>query len=258
MELNVANLSCGYGKKEVIRQVTFSIKSGEVLCVLGANGCGKTTLFKGLMQFLPLFSGEVLIDGKNAKNISLNNFAKAVSYIPQNHIPAFSYTVAQIALMGRTCYIPPFASPTKQDEYIVDEALRSLNITHLKNAYYTEISGGERRLALIARTLCQQAKIIIMDEPGSDLDYANQLLMEKTILDLKEQGYGIIFSTHAPEYPFSVANKALILKKGIPLAFGKTLEVLTETNFKEAYGVNMQIAEITDKNGKKRKMCLTV
>ena len=256
MKLTAERLSCGYGKQAIIKNIGFSLSEGEVLGVVGPNGSGKTTLFRALMRFLPLLSGRVEMDGEDAAGLPLNVFAQKMSYIPQSHTPAFSYTVEEMAMMGRASHIPPFGSPGKKDREAVSEALRTLRILHLKDKYYTEISGGERRLALIARALCQQARILVMDEPSADLDYANQRLVQDTVQELKERGYGIILSTHAPEYPFSVATRVLLLKDGETVAYGEPKEALTAQTLRSAFVVAMDVVEVTDSNGNRRRMCL--
>ena len=258
MELTARGLSCGYGKRPVIRGIDLSLSEGEVLCVLGPNGSGKTTLLKALMRFLPLTDGRVEMDGTDAKELPLAAFARIMSYIPQTHTPAFSYTVEEMSMMGRAGHIPPLGTPGKRDKEAVEEALKKLHILHLKDQYYTEISGGERRLALIARALCQQARILVMDEPSSDLDYANQQLVQDTVRELKREGYGIILSTHAPEYPFSVATRVLLLKNGETVAYGPPEDALRAETLLQAFGVPMDVAEVTDSRGNKRKMCLPI
>lgn len=256
MELCVQSISSGYNKHKIIEDISFSLKNGEVLCVLGANGSGKTTLFRALMRFLPLFCGTISIDGKQVSSLPLNEFAQKVSYIPQSHIPTFSYTVLELAMMGRASHIQPFSAPGTQDRELTLQILEKLGIAHLQKKYYTQISGGERRLALIARALCQQATFIVMDEPSSDLDYANQQLVLNTIHTLKREGYGIILSTHAMEYPFSVADYALLLKDGHCLSCGPPALALNAQTLTKAFGVPMEVVEVKDSSGKLRKLCL--
>ncbi len=257
MALEICGLSCGYTKKtDKIHDISFTLEKGSVLCVLGPNGSGKTTLFKALMRFLTPSAGKILWNGKNVCDLSLPAFSRVMSYIPQLHTPAFSYTVAQMAMMGRASHIPAFGAPGKNDEAIVESSLKKLDIFHLKDCVYTELSGGERRLALIARALCQQSQIIVMDEPSSDLDYANQQLVLQTVKALKEDGYSIILSTHAPEYPFSLADNALLLSGGNIVSCGPPQSALTSETLRQAFSVDMDVVEVTDSRGSKRRMCI--
>lgn len=257
--LEVQNLSGGYAKKtDTVRGISFTVAPGSVLCVLGPNGSGKTTLFKALLRFLPLSSGCVLWNGEDVSQMTHAAFSRIMGYIPQTHTPAFSYTVCEMAMMGRASHISTFGAPGRRDEDAVLAALKTLGIAHLKDRYFTELSGGERRLALIARALCQQSKIIVMDEPSSDLDYANQQLVLHTIETLKAEGYAVILSTHASEYPFSLADRALLLCGGRVVACGPPEEALTADTLTEAFCVPMDVIEVADKSGKIRKLCLPV
>lgn len=259
MNLCVQNISCGYRKnKMVVRNISFELNDGEVLTVLGPNGSGKTTLFKALLHFVPFSKGHITFGEKDVLALPPPLFSHVFSYIPQHHIPTFSYSVGEMVMMGRASHVPAFSVPGPDDKKAVCRVLKRLNILHLKDRRYTKISGGERKLVLIARALCQDAKIIVMDEPSSDLDYANQQLIANTILSLKREGYGIILSTHANEYPFAVADRVLLLKKGEAVAYGSPSESLTKTTLSKAFSTPMDIFEVTDTNGNKRKMCLPV
>lgn len=159
-------------------------------------------------------------------------------------------------MMGRACHIPAFGTPTAADDAIVDDALRALHILDLRDRIFPDLSGGQQRLAMIARALAQQAQILVMDEPSSDLDYANQQLVEETIRELQSRGYGILLSTHAPEYPYSIATKALLLKDGTAVTCGPPDTALTAGHLTEAFGVPMDVISVTDAAGRERKMCL--
>lgn len=256
MQLTANHISSGYGRLPAIEDISMKVGSGEVICVLGPNGSGKTTLFRTLLRFLPLMHGEIRVDGRDVHRMKTAEFARKVSYIPQNHSEVFPYTVEEMAMMGRACHIPAFGVPSSADKAAVEDALRALHILDLRTRRFTDISGGQQRLAMIARALSQQAKILIMDEPSSDLDYANQQLVESTIRELKEQGYGIVLSTHAPEYPYSIATEAVLLKKGRVISSGSPDTALTADQLTDAFGVPMDVISIQDASGRERKMCI--
>lgn len=258
MRYEAIGVSSGYEERPVIDDISVSVESGDVVGVLGPNGSGKTTLFKTLLRFLPLSGGKLVIDGEDASTMRTSEFARKICYIPQNHSSAFAYTVEEMAMMGRACHVPMFSVPTSEDADIVAHALDMLHISHLRSRQYTELSGGQQRLALIARALSQQAKILIMDEPSSDLDYANQQLVQNTIHELRDQGYGIMLSTHAPEYPFSTATKVVLLKNGRVVSAGTPDDALTPETLTDAFGVPMDIVSVTDSTGTERKMCIPV
>ena len=258
MSLIVDKISGGYPHHKVLNHVSFSLEAGEVLCVMGPNGSGKSTLFKMLLRFLPLDSGSISIDHQDSQSFSQKEYAKQIAYIPQEHIPTFSYTVFEMVLMGRTCHLGKLSSPTKNDHSGVTDALMLLNINHLANHHYTELSGGQRQLVLIARAICQDAKILIMDEPTASLDYANRELISSAVRTLSKKGYSIILSTHSPDQPFSLASKVLLLKKGTTLGCGSPLEILTSEMLELLFDIPMDIVHVIDRDKNPHYLCLPI
>src|SRR5262249_38613497 len=155
----------GYPGKEIGRGVTFSLSGGEVLCLLGPNGGGKTTLFKTVLRLLAPRGGRVEGDGQPVIRWSRAQVARVFGYVPQPQVGAFPFTVDEIVLMGRTAHVGPFATPSAADRAVALAMLGALGIAHLSGRPYTEISGGERQLTLIARALAQEPAILVMDEP---------------------------------------------------------------------------------------------
>jgi len=256
MIIQVKDLSGGYNYSPIIREISFEMYSGQVTCLLGPNGSGKTTLMKALMGFLPNVDGQILLDGQPVRHLSPQERARLIAYIPQMHVPVFDYTVFDIVLMGRASYLGPFNQPGKEDHFIAYKSLEQLGIQDLADRKYTKLSGGQRQLVLFARALCQQAKLLIMDEPSADLDFAHQQLIANTILQLKNMDLCILLSTHAPEMPFSVADQVLMLQQGKLLIKGSPDEVLTAQTLEQIYGVPMDVVSITDSNGNSRRLCL--
>ncbi|MGI6449393.1 MAG: ABC transporter ATP-binding protein [Desulfitobacteriia bacterium] len=177
--------------------------------------------------------------------------AKIMGYVPQNHIPPFPYSVIDVVLMGRTAHINNYAVPSELDYQIACEAMANVSISYLEGKTYTEISGGERQLVLIARALAQQPEILIMDEPTSSLDYGNQIRLLKHIKRLAAQGLSIIMSTHSPDHALYCASKAIMLKDGRIFCSGKAEEVITESNLSQIYGIDIRDCS---SNGKKRRI----
>ena len=167
----VENLTFSYGKKEILKGISFEINSSDIISILGPNGCGKTTLLKILLGFLKPSSGEVYFDNKLIKNIKTKDFFQKVAYIPQIHDGAFGYLVKDIVLMGRMPYKSLFSNFNKEDKKIALEALEIMGIFNLKDEIYTTLSGGQRQLILIARAIAQQADVFIMDEPVNGRDF---------------------------------------------------------------------------------------
>jgi len=256
MILQVKDAVCGYGSKKVVENITLAVKSGEILCLLGPNGVGKTTLFKSILGFLELMGGQILLDGEDMSRLSKKSIARAIGYVPQAHTPPFPFTVLEVVTMGRTAHMGAFASPSREDTGIAEEALNSLGIGFLRDRIYTEISGGERQMVLIARALAQQPEILIMDEPTSNLDFGNQIRVLEQINRLAEKGLGVILTSHFPNQVFLCSTKVALIQRDNVFTFGSPDEVVTEANLKAAYGINVKITSVTNAGGSMVKACI--
>lgn len=243
MILEVKHAVCGYGKQTVVEDISLKVTGGEILCLLGPNGVGKTTFFKTILGFLKLQDGEILLNGKNIAHCPKNRLAQIIGYVPQAHTPPFPFRVLEVVIMGRTPHIGKFSSPSKKDEEIAAGILERLQILHLKDKVYTEISGGERQLVLIARALAQQPEILIMDEPVSNLDYGNQIRVLRQINELSKEGLGVIMTSHFPNHAFLCSTKVALMQKGRNFKAGKADEIITEENLKSAYGIRVKIVD---------------
>jgi iron complex transport system ATP-binding protein len=170
--------------------------------------------------------------------------ALRIAYVPQAHAAPFPFTVRDVVLMGRAAHLRAFAMPGERDRAIADAALESLGITGLADTPCTEISGGERQLALIARALAQQARIIVMDEPTANLDYGNQMRLLAHIRTLAGQGLAIVLSTHNPDHALQVADRVALLKDGTLMALGAPAATLTPQRLKDIYGIDVVIGRV--------------
>jgi iron complex transport system ATP-binding protein len=244
MMLELRNLRFGYGAREVGRDVTLSVSEGEVLALLGPNGAGKTTLFKTMLGLLAPKKGGVWLDGVPITGLSRAQRAQKIAYVPQAHAALFPFTVRDIVLMGRAARLASFATPSKRDREIAMQALDRLGMTHLAARSYTEISGGERQMALIARALAQQPEILVMDEPTASLDYGNQMRVLSHIGRLANEGIAVILSTHNPDHVFMVADRVAFLHEGHLAAIGPPETVLTVERLKQLYDIDVVIGTI--------------
>jgi iron complex transport system ATP-binding protein len=254
--LSVEKVSCGYGKNVILSDVNLAVGKGDILCILGPNGVGKTTLFKTILGFIHLKSGDILVDHKSIKSMSFKNKAKLLGYVPQIHNPPFPFKVFDVVLMGRTAHIDSFSSPGREDERIVMECMESLHITNLRDRIYTELSGGERQLVLIARALAQQPRILIMDEPTSNLDFGNQIRVLKQINDLAKQGLTVVMTSHFPNHAYLCASSVALVKSDKSIQIGTSEEIITEKNLKETYGIDVKITSVNDHKGNEVKACI--
>ena len=169
MSIDVRELSFAYGRRQVLRNVTFRAEPGQLVAVLGPNGAGKSTLFRCILGFLPRYRGDIALGGHALRSLDRRALARLAAYIPQTSAPVYNYTVRDTVLMGAD----PFHAPGRRQQETADRALEQLGIQDLWDRGVNEISGGERQLALIARAMAQQARILLMDEPTASLDYGS-------------------------------------------------------------------------------------
>ncbi len=245
MILSVENGSFGYNHdRKVFSNIDFSVKSGELLAILGPNGAGKTTLLRCLMGFLPWSCGKSTLDGKDIRKITPRELWSKVSYVPQAKSTVCSYSVKDMIMLGRGSNFGFFENPSRDDELAVEKIIEDMNIGFLKDKLCSEISGGELQMVLIAKALASNPEVLILDEPESNLDFKNQLLVLDTISRLVAGGMACIFNTHYPAHALQRASKALILDKAGNALFGDTLSVITEDNIQSAFDVKAVIGEV--------------
>jgi iron complex transport system ATP-binding protein len=256
MRLEARNLDFGYRGRRVGSDVSLSLAAGEVLCLLGPNGSGKTTLFKTLLGLLPPQGGEVLIDGTDARQKQRDEVARLLSYVPQAHAAFFPFTVREVVLMGRTAHLGVFSSPSRRDREIAHAAIERMRLGHLADSIYTRISGGERQLALIARALAQDGRIIVMDEPTANLDFGNQVRVMEHIQAVARAGVGVLLSTHDPDQAFLCADRVAMLHEGKLARSGTPAAAITAESLHELYGVKVVVTRVPMEGGGERRVCI--
>jgi iron complex transport system ATP-binding protein len=234
-------LAFGFPGRTVGHDVSFTLGAGEVLCVLGPNGGGKTTLFRTLLGLLEPHGGSVQVDGSPLRSLGRAEIARRVGYVPQGHTAYFAFTVREFVLMGRTAHLGVFASPGKNDLAVAERVLESLGIAPLADKPVTEISGGERQLALVARALAQKPKLLVLDEPTASLDFGNQVRVLQRIGALARSGISILFSSHDPDHAFLCAQRALLLAEGRVLEIGAPRDVIRPDTLERMYRVSVQV-----------------
>lgn len=245
MKLTVENASFGYRKGQtILKEVDFTASSGDVVAILGANGTGKTTLLRCLIGSLKWNSGRACLDGQDIRTIHQREFWRRVGYVPQARGVVSGMIVEDMIMMGMTSRIGVFASPGEAERKKVCELAERLRISHLLERRCSEMSGGELQMVLIARALAGEPELIILDEPESNLDFRNQLLVLDTIMELANQGMCCIFNTHYPTHALGRAGKSLLMMKGERPLFGDTRAVLTEDNIERAFGVRSVLGRV--------------
>jgi iron complex transport system ATP-binding protein len=230
-----------HGRKAILENISLGFHRGKVISLLGPNGSGKTTLLKLILGLLRPQHGTVQLEGRNLTQITPKQLARKIAYVPQLHRVSFGYRVLDVVLMGRMPHKSMFFNYSEKDEKIALEALQRLSIDHLKDRSYTEISGGERQLVLIARALTQGAEIFVMDEPVNGLDYGNQIRLLTRIIELVKSGYTFIKTTHFPDHALWVSDRVVMLKQGKIIADGLISETITRENLYNLYQIDVDV-----------------
>ena len=240
MSIEVTNLSFAYGNREVLRDLNFSIPDGCLVNVLGPNGVGKSTLFRCILGLNPHYSGSILVNGKDLRALSVRQRAREISYIPQSHASVYDYEVIDVVLMATGSELKLLGTPGPEQLQRAHAALERIGIEHLAHRTYTQISGGEQQLVLIARALAQNARTIIMDEPTSALDYGNTVRVLSCVRQLAREGLSIVQSTHNPDHAFLYSDATMVLAEGRLAAFGNPHEVITSKLISELYDLEVE------------------
>ncbi len=238
--IEVNNLSVSIGNKTILRNITFSLEKGT-LSIIGLNGIGKTTLLRTLAGLNKSYSGHISINQKSLSSFSHKHLSKSISFVPQEHVPYFKFTVLEMIMFGRTPHIKQFGFPTKNDFNVVEKILCDIGLEHLRERYYTELSGGEKRLVLVSMALAQETKIILFDEPTTFLDFKNAMIVINKIKNLsKELGKLIVVTMHDINQAISIADQALILYSENCFDFGNADVTINEINLQRLYGMEFK------------------
>lgn len=238
--LQARQLSYRIGDRLILDNVSLDIAGGDNIALLGANGAGKSTLIKLLLGLLTPHSGDVSIDGQPMRAMQRRAVSRQIAYVPQSHVPSFPFSVAHIVGQGRLPTVGLGQAPSREDQAYVQQALTDLGILHLSERPYTELSGGERQLVLIARAMVQRASVVLLDEPVTGLDYGHQLRLLALLKRLAAQGISILSSSHRPEHALASANRVLVLHDGRLIADGAPHDVIDRALMARLYHVAVE------------------
>ncbi len=246
MSIEVKGLCFSYGDRQILKELSFTVQKGELLSILGANGVGKSTLFRCMLGLCTSYGGEVLIDGDEARSLSAREMARRVAYIPQTTAPAFNYCVRDIVLMGTSSTLSAFGTPGRADRERAERALSKVGISGLGERCFHHLSGGEKQLCLIARALVQNAPVLLLDEPTASLDFGNQMLVLSQARALADEGYSVVQTTHNPEHAYLFSDEVLAMKDGAIMARGTPQEVISAELMSRLYGLELAGASLFD------------
>ena len=240
MNLSVENVSFHYKTNQVLKNVSLCGTSGEVIGILGPNGTGKTTLFKCIGRILDKYSGEIRIDGKSILDLSKNELAKTIAFVPQDTSVSFAIDVYHAILLGRTPYVRLGA--TERDLEIAQQAAMMMGLERLAFQNIAEISGGERQRVFIARAIAQEPKIMILDEPTSALDLKYQISTMKMVRKIaEEKNILVIIAMHDLNLASRFTDRILLMKNGVIVSDGTPGEVLNEKTIQDVYDVDIGV-----------------
>jgi iron complex transport system ATP-binding protein len=242
MTFKVEQGGFSYKKRRILRNINFSVEPGEIMAVLGSNGVGKTTMLRCMMGLLPWETGRSSINGIPVERFTTKELWRMISYVPQAKGSALSYPAKDMVLLGRSAHLRTFEQPGPEDRAIAEQAMEDVGIGHLAEKQCNQMSGGELQMVLIARALTAQPQMLVLDEPESNLDFKNQLVILETIRKLaKERGISAVFNTHYPAHALKLSDKALLLNRDEPNRYGPTEQIISEENMRKAFGVNVSI-----------------
>jgi iron complex transport system ATP-binding protein len=240
--LDIESLSYRYDKKTVLDQITLGIKGGEMIGILGPNGCGKTTLLKNLNRNLWPHGGCVMINGTDIGDISKKEIAKSMAVVPQSNEIRFAFTVREIVGMGRMPFQESLTGETREDQKIIDRAMEQTGLTEFADRYINTLSGGERQRAVIARAITQTPKIILMDEPTLHLD----INMQFEVLDLirrlsRENDLTVVIVSHDLPMVTRYCDRVVLIHEHKVFAIGTPEEVLSKENMRAVFNVDAEL-----------------
>ena len=260
--LEVNDLRCGYGKRsnaiEIVHGVSFHLDTNEFVCVIGSNGCGKTTTLKAVMGLLPAMGGTVTVNGVDVHKMPERELARHFAYIPQAHTPPFPFSVADVVMMGRTPYVNRLARTTRHDRMVAYKALEMLGIDQFADEQYTQLSGGQQQMVLIARALTQQSDILVMDEPTASLDFGNQQLVLSRMRVLSQMGKAVIMVTHDPDHALFCADRVVVMERGLVIGEGTPDECITTEMLRRIYDTEARVLDVEVEPGRVERTCIAL
>ncbi|ORC30694.1 hypothetical protein B4O97_17795 [Marispirochaeta aestuarii] len=241
-KLDASGVSFSYGNRRVLRDVSLSVQPGVFSAIIGPNGSGKTTFLKNLLRQLTPQRGTVLLDGREIRELSRREYARAAGSVPQNPSLDYEYTVEDIVLMGRYPHLGRLQRLSAGDREIAHEAMRRAEVLELRDQHITRLSGGEAQRVVIARALTQEPQILALDEPTNHLDIRHQTAILGLLKDLcRDKGIAVVTILHDLNFALGYADMVLLLHEGSVYSSGPPGEILTPRAIEEVYGVEAAV-----------------
>ena len=237
VELELHNVTLGYWQKPVVQDISFEVKPGGMLGLVGPNGCGKSTLIKSLARIIKPYSGNILLNGKDLSNIKRIELSRLLGVVPQMPLLPSNFTAFEIVLMGRNPHLGLLQYEGKKDTDIVWKAMEETSTQHLASRKIGQLSGGEIQSVVIARVLAQQTKGVLLDEPTANLDIGRQIEILDLIKGLcLKDNLTVVIAMHELNLAAQYCNRLVLIDKGQIQCQGEPKEVITEENINQVYG----------------------
>ena len=240
--IKIENLSHFFGNRAVLRHISFSVAQGDFFVIIGPNGSGKTTLMRAIAGILSRQTGQINIFERRMSGYKRKEFARLIAFVPQGLPTDFPFTVAEMVLMGRAPYNSTLGIETEKDYLISEQAMRFTEVAHLAGRKLDQLSGGEQQRVFIARAICQEPKILLLDEPTASLDLAHQVrimdLMEKLRAD---KGVTVVMVSHDINLAAMYGGRLLLLRDGQIVSLGPPEEILDFKTLEDAYGCKLLV-----------------
>jgi iron complex transport system ATP-binding protein len=245
VELEVRDLAVAYGERQVLEGVSLHLTKGELACLLGPNGAGKSTLMKAITGTVRPASGAVLIDGVPLDEYERPELARRLAVVPGQTVVAFPMRVQELVALGRVPHEHPLLGPRAADRVAIDHALERVGITHLRDRDVRELSLGERQLAVLAMTIAQGARLLLLDEPTVHLDLRHQVEVMELLRDLAARdGVTVLAVLHDISLASHFFPRLLLLDGGRLIADGPPTEVLTDSRLRMVFGVGPEFVSL--------------
>lgn len=247
--IEVRGAAFRFGEREIFSGLDLDVLRGETLSILGPNGCGKSTLLRCIGGALTLNEGMVRLGGADISSLDVTARARRIGFLFQEHVPSFAFPVLDVVSMGRAPHLGLFGTPSSRDIALAEQALDRVGLLHLKDRPYTEVSGGERQLVLLARTLAQQPEVILLDEPTSHLDFKNQVLCLRTIAALAAEGVSMVMTTHDPNHALLFAGRVAMMAASGHIITGVPSEIISDATLTATYGIDVTVVSAPRRPG---------
>jgi len=242
INLAVENITLGYNHSPVVNNLSFELMPGEMVGLIGPNGCGKTSIIKAISRILALQSGMIKLNGEDMHRLPRGKLAKTLGVVPQSPYIPDTFTVSEVVLLGRTPHLGMFRTESAHDLAIAWESMRQTGVETLAERRMGELSGGERQRVTIARVLAQEPSAILLDEPTANLDISHQKDILRLIRGLcREKKLLVLIAIHDLNMAAQYCDRLILIKKGQIFANGTPWEVITPENIREVYGTDASV-----------------